>query len=77
MPVSAFQPCHFRKETKYGSKSRGNQRKQLKSGSAYSSEERHFLTMDDGTLVVCSADRDIERPICGGIDVHKGISLFP
>ena len=56
-------------------RNRSNQRKHLKSGGSYSSEELRFLTMDDGTLVVCSADGDIKRPICGGIDVHKEILM--
>lgn len=56
-------------------KNRSNQRKHLKSGSSYSSEELRSLTMDDGTMVVYSADGNIKRPICGGIDVHKEILM--
>ncbi len=52
-----------------------SQRKHLKSGGSYSSEELRFLTMEDGTRVVYSADGDIRRPICAGIDVHKGILM--
>lgn len=52
-----------------------NQRKPLKSGGSYSSEELCFLTMEDGTRVVHSADGDIKRPICAGIDVHKEILM--
>ncbi|MDY3999995.1 MAG: IS110 family transposase [Blautia sp.] len=56
-------------------KNRRNQRKHLKSGGSYSSEELRFLTMEDGTRVVYSADGDIRRPICAGIDVHKEILM--
>lgn len=56
-------------------KNRRNQRKHVRSEGAYSSEELSFLTMDDGTMVVYSADGDIKRPICGSIDVHKDILM--
>ena len=56
-------------------KNRRNQRKHLKSGDSYSSEELRFLTMEDGTRVVYSADGDIRRPVCAGIDVHKEILM--
>lgn len=56
-------------------KNRRNQRKHLKSGGSYSSEELRFLTMEDGTRVVYSAHGDIRRPVCAGIDVHKEILM--
>lgn len=56
-------------------KNRRNQRKHLKSGGSYSSEELRSLTMEDGTRIVYSADGDIRRPICAGIDVHKEILM--
>ena len=31
--------------------------------------------MDDGTRVITSADGDIKRPVCAGIDVHKEILM--
>ena len=52
-----------------------NQRKHINSEGTYSSEQLRSLTMEDGTRVVCSADGDIKRPICGGIDVHKEILM--
>ena len=52
-----------------------SKRKNLKSGGSYSSEELRFLTMEDGTRVVHSADGDIKRPVCAGIDVHKEILM--
>lgn len=56
-------------------KNRSNQRKHLKSGGSYSSEELRSLTMGDGTRVVHPADGDIRRPVCAGIDVHKDILM--
>ncbi len=56
-------------------KNNRNQRKHLKSGGSYSSEELQFLTMEDGTRVIHSADGDIKRPICAAIDVHKKILM--
>lgn len=56
-------------------KNRINQRKNLKSEGSYSSEELRSMTMDDGTRVVYSADGDIRRPVCAGIDVHKDILM--
>ena len=56
-------------------KSGRNQRKHINSEGTYSSEQLRSLTMEDGTRVVCSADGDIKRPICGGIDVHKEILM--
>lgn len=56
-------------------KNRRNQIKHLKSGGSYSSEELCSLTMEDGTRVVYSADGDIKRPDCAGIDVHKDILM--
>lgn len=52
-----------------------NQRKRIRSGGTYPSEEIKFLTLEDGTRVVSSADSDIKRPICAGIDVHKKILM--
>lgn len=51
------------------------QRKHVRSGGSYSSEELSSLTMDDGTTVVYSVNGDIKRPICGSIDVHKKILM--
>lgn len=56
-------------------KSNRNKRKHIKSEGTYSSEELKLLTMEDGTRVVYSADGDIKRPICAGIDVHKKILM--
>ena len=56
-------------------KNNRNQRKHIKSEGTYSSEELRLLTMEDGTRVVFSADGDIKRPICAGIDVHKKILM--
>ena len=56
-------------------KNRRNQRKHLKSGGSYSSEELRFLTMEDGARLVYSSDEDIKRPDCAGIDVHKDILM--
>lgn len=51
------------------------QRKHIRSGGTYSSEELKCLTLDDGTRVVTSADGDIRRPVCAGVDVHKEILM--
>ena len=51
------------------------QRRHIRSGGSYSSEELSSLTMNDGTTVVYSANGDIKRPICGSIDVHKKILM--
>ena len=51
------------------------QRKHIRSGGSYSSEELSSLTMNDGTTVVYSVNGDIKRPICGSIDVHKKILM--
>ncbi len=56
-------------------KNNSNQRKHLKSGGSYSSEELWSLTLEDGTRVVHSADGDIKRPVCAAIDVHKEILM--
>ena len=56
-------------------KNNNNQRTPIKSGSSYSCEELRSLTMEDGTRVVYSADGDIKRPVCAGIDVHKEILM--
>lgn len=56
-------------------KNANKQKKHLKSGGSYSSDDLRFLTMDDGTRVVSQADGDIKRPICAGIDVHKEILM--
>lgn len=56
-------------------KNRKTPRKHVKSEGSYSSEELRSLTMEDGTRVVYSADGDIKRPVCAGIDVHKGILM--
>lgn len=56
-------------------KNKRNQRKHIKSEGSYSSEELRFLTMEDGTRVVHSADGDIKRPVCAGIDVHKEVLM--
>ena len=70
-----FQPCHLERRLNMAAKNNSNQRKHLKSGGSYSSEELQLLTMEDGTRVVCSADGDIRRPVCAGIDVHKEILM--
>ena len=49
--------------------------KRIKSEGTYSSEELRSLFMENGTRVVYTADGDIKRPICGGIDVHKEILM--
>jgi len=56
-------------------KKRNPQRKHIRSEGAYSLDEIKSLTMEDGTRVVTSADGDIKRPICAGIDVHKEILM--
>lgn len=56
-------------------KNRKTSRKHIKSEGSYSSEELRSLTMNDGTRVVYSADGDIKRPVCAGIDVHKDILM--
>lgn len=56
-------------------KNKRNQRKHIRSGGIYSSEDLRHLTMEDGTMVVYSADGDIKRPICAAIDVHKKILM--
>lgn len=47
----------------------------IRSEGTYSSDEIKTLTMEDGTRVVTSADGDIKRPVCAGIDVHKEILM--
>lgn len=37
----------------------------------YTSDELQFITLDDGTLVVTLPDRNIQRFLCAGLDVHK------
>lgn len=56
-------------------KKRNPQRKQIQSEGTYSLNEIKSLTMEDGTRVVTSADGDIKRPVCAGIDVHKEILM--
>mgnify|MGYP006922431477 CR=1 FL=1 len=56
-------------------KKRNTQRKHIRSEGAYSLDEIRSLTMDDGTRVITSADGDIKRPVCAGIDVHKEILM--
>ena len=56
-------------------KKRNTQRKHIRSEGAYSLDEIKSLTMDDGTRVITSADGDIKRPVCAGIDVHKEILM--
>ena len=51
------------------------QKKHIRSEGTYSFDEIKSLTMDDGTRVVTSADGDIKRPVCAGIDVHKEILM--
>lgn len=57
------------------SKKRNTQKKHIRSEGTYSSEELKCLTLDDGTRVITSADGDIKRPVCAGIDVHKEILM--
>ena len=75
MPVSFFQPCRLERRLNMAAKNNSNQRKHLKPRGSYSSGELQLLTMEDGTRVVCSADGDIKRPICAGVDVHKEILM--
>lgn len=56
-------------------KKRNTQRKHIQSEGTYSLDEIKSLTMDDGTRVITSADGDIKRPVCAGIDVHKEILM--
>ncbi len=56
-------------------KKRKPQRKHIRSEGTYSLDEIKSLTMEDGTRVVTSADGDIKRPVCAGIDVHKEILM--
>lgn len=56
-------------------KKRNTQRKHIRSEGTYSLDEIKSLTMDDGTRVITSADGDIKRPVCAGIDVHKEILM--
>lgn len=70
-----FSPAILERRHNMASKSNRNHRKHLKSGGSYSSEELRSMTMEDGTRVVHSADGDIRRPICAGIDVHKEILM--
>ena len=51
------------------------QRKHIRSEGTYSFDEIKSLTMEDGTRVVTSADGDIKRPVCAGIDVHKEVLM--
>ena len=73
LPASPFSALPFQKgETAYGRQKRNTQRKHIRSEGAYSLDEIRSLTMDDGTRVITSADGDIKRPVCAGIDVHEG-----
>lgn len=56
-------------------KKRNPKRKHIRSEGTYSSDEIKSITMEDGTRVVASADGDIKRPVCAGIDVHKEILM--
>lgn len=56
-------------------KKRNPQRKHIRSEGTYSFDEIKSLTLEDGTRVVTSADGDIKRPVCAGVDVHKEILM--
>ena len=73
--ASLFSAHPFLKGGLYGTKKHNNRRKHIRSEGTYSSEEIKCLTLDDGARVVTSADGDIKRPVCAGIDVHKEILM--
>ena len=73
--VSFFSPAISERRQHMAAKKRNPQRKHIRSEGTYSLDEIKSLTMDDGTRVVTSADGDIKRPVCAGIDVHKEILL--
>ena len=73
--VSFFSPAISERRGHMADKKRSTQRKHIRSEGAYSLDEIKSLTMDDGTRVITSADGDIKRPVCAGIDVHKEILM--
>lgn len=70
-----FSSSIFERRPTMAAKKRNTQRKHIRSEGVYSSEELKCLTLDDGTRVVTSAEGDIKRPVCAGIDVHKEILM--
>ncbi len=56
-------------------KKRSAQRNHIRSEGSYSLDEIKSLTMDDGTRVITSADGDIKRPVCVGINVYKEVLM--
>ena len=73
--VSFFSPAISERIQHMAAKKRNPQRKYIRSERTYSLDEITSLTMDDGARVVTSADGDIKRPVCAGIDVHKDILM--
>lgn len=73
--VSFFSPAISERRRHMADKKQNTQRKHIRSEGTYSLDEIKSLTMDDGTRVITSADGDIKRPVCAGIDVHKEILM--
>jgi len=74
--VSFLSPAILERRRQYmAAKKRNPQREHIRSEGTYSFDEIRSLTMEDGTRVVTSADGDIKRPVCAGIDVHKEILM--
>lgn len=73
--VSFFSPAISERRAYMAAKKRNPQRKHIRSEGTYSLDAIKYLTMEDGTRVVTSADGDIKRPVCAGIDVHKEILM--
>ena len=73
--VSFFSPAISERRQYMAAGKRNPQRKHIRSEGTYSFDEVKSLTMEDGTRVVTSADGDIKRPVCAGIDVHKEILM--
>ena len=73
--VSFFSPAMLERRPHMATKKRNPKRKHIRSEGTYSSDEIKSLTLEDGTRVITSADGDIRRPVCAGIDVHKEILM--
>lgn len=73
--VSFFSPAISERRQHMADKKRNTQRKHIRSEGTYSLDEIKSLTMDDSTRVITSADGDIKRPVCAGIDVHKELLM--
>ena len=73
--ISFFSPAISERRHHMAAKKHDSQRKHIRQEGTYSLDEISSLTMEDGTRVVTSADGDIKRPVCAGIDVHKEILM--